>query len=60
MKNFETLVELGVEQQIADYVRGLVGVYMAPTGGNDDKLIAGLKNARERYKNVRALIEEIV
>jgi hypothetical protein len=59
MKNFETLVELGAEQAIADYIGGLVRVYLAPTGGSDDSLVVGLKHAHERYKNIRALIEEM-
>lgn len=56
MKGFDTLVETGIEQAIADYIAGLMRVYLTPNEGNDERLIAGLKHARARYESAKKLV----
>jgi hypothetical protein len=56
MKSFETLIEIGVEQAVADYVGNLLRVYL--TAGSDHALRAGLDQAHQRYKQAQTLIAQ--
>jgi hypothetical protein len=61
MKNFDTLVELGIEQAIADHVGHLLKIYMTPNEPQaDERFTAGLKRLLARYERVKALIEEMM
>jgi hypothetical protein len=58
MKNFETLMEAGIEQAAIEYVASLMRVYLGPSGGEETKLLEGMGQAAAKYDTVKRLIEE--